>query len=118
VSARRAAAAAALLLLAACDPPGKGPRAERGYRRAEPVIQALAAYRAAHGAFPDSLAELVPAHLSAGALAVPRAPRESYPLQYRRTGAGYELTFRYAGPGMNECTWRVPPGEWECGGYV
>lgn len=34
---------ATMLLLPACDPPGKGPKAERGYRRADPVIRALAA---------------------------------------------------------------------------
>jgi hypothetical protein len=108
---------AAMLVLPACDPPGKGPRAERGYRRADPVIRALAAYRDAHGSYPAALAELVPRYLPAQALAVPRREQEAYPLAYTRTATGYELSFRYAGPGMNECTYRVPPGAWECGGY-
>lgn len=109
--------ALAMLLLPACDPPGKGPKAERGYRRADPVISALAAYRDAHGSYPAALAELVPRYLPAQALAVPRREQEAYPLEYTRTANGYELSFRYVGPGMNECTHRVPPGAWECEGY-
>src|SRR3954470_14831973 len=43
------------IAFAACDPPGKGPKAERGYRRSAPVIAALDRYRAEHGQYPDSL---------------------------------------------------------------
>ena len=106
--------AAALLLLAACTPPGKGPRAERGYRAAEPVIQALERYRTERGAYPDSLPQLVPAFLASAALAEPNA---GHPLRYERTADGYALTFRYTGPGMNECTWTPTSRRWDCSGY-
>lgn len=104
------------LLLGGCTPPGKGPAAERGYRRSAPVIAALERYRAQHGAYPDSLAALVPGFLADSALRVPDRERERYPLGYRRTVDGYELTFRYAGPGMNTCTY-TPAARWKCGGY-
>jgi hypothetical protein len=93
----RGAAFGALLVGAWCDAPGEGPKAERGYRRAAPVIAALARFRADHGQYPDSLPQLVPAYLPAAALAVADAPQERYPLGYRRATDQYELSFRYAG---------------------
>jgi len=103
---------------AACgDPPGKGPKAERGYRRSEPVIAALERYRAERGSFPDSLPMLVPRYLPASALRVPAAPGENRPLAYRRIDPGYELTFTYFGPGVNECVYVSIDGKWKCGGH-
>ena len=116
-AARRAAAVGALLAAAACDAPGEGPKAERGYRRAEPVIGALGRFRTDRGAYPDSLPQLVPAYLPAAALAIPDRPQERYPLGYRRVAGHYELTFRYAGPGMNECAYRSATAAWACRGY-
>lgn len=104
------------LTVAACDPPGKGPRAERGYRRSAPVIAALEQYRAARGEYPDSLRMLVPRYLSESALRVPDGAGERYPLEYGRTAEGFALTFRYAGPGMNECTYTAEARGWRCGG--
>lgn len=108
-------APAALLLLAACPKPGEGPKAERGYRRAAPVIQALARYHASRGDYPDSLGLLAPRWIAASALAAPVQPE--YPFEYTHTYQGYLLTFRYTGPGMNECTYSQPPGTWKCGGH-
>lgn len=102
------------LLLLACTPPGKGPRAERGYRFATPVINALDRHFQAHAAYPDSLPQLIPAYLPASAL---RAPQEGYPFEYRRTPDGYALTFRYTGPGMNKCTWTPVRRSWHCSGH-
>lgn len=114
---RRPGTALAALILAACPAPGEGPKAERGYERARPVIQALAAYRAERGAYPDSLAQLVPGFLDAGALATPDAPQERYPLEYARQDTSYVLTFRYTGPGMNYCRYQPAAARWQCGGY-
>jgi hypothetical protein len=47
---------------------------------------------------------------------VPDRPQERYPLGYRRAGGEYELSFRYAGPGMNECTYRSAAAAWRCHG--
>jgi hypothetical protein len=102
------------LLLLACTPPGRGPRAARGYRLAAPVIDALERHHQAHGAYPDSLPRLVPAFLPDSAL---RGPQTGYPLEYRRTPDGYELTFRYTGPGMNHCTWTPRTRVWDSGGH-
>lgn len=107
-------AAAALAVLTACPPPGKGPRAERGYRLAAPVIDALERYHQAHGVYPDSLPQLVPAFLPSSAL---RAPVPGHPFRYGRAPDGYTLTFRYVGPGMNECTWTPVSRSWNCSGY-
>ena len=113
----RGAAFGALLLGARCDAPGEGPKADRGYRRAAPVIAALAHFHADQGQYPDSLPQLVPAYLAAAALAVPDAPQEHYPLGYRRATDQYALSFRYAGPGMNECTYHSAAAAWGCRGY-
>jgi hypothetical protein len=104
------------LLLGACTPPGKGPAARRGYERSAPVIAALEQYRARRGVYPDSLSALVPGFLPDSALRVPDGDRERYPLRYRRTADGYELAFRYTGPGMNTCTY-TPAARWKCSGY-
>ena len=102
--------------LAACDPPGKGPKAERGYRRSAPVIAALDRYHAEHGQYPDSLRMLVPGFLPDSALRLPEREPERYPLEYGRTREGYDLTFRYTGPGMNDCTWHADTRKWACSG--
>jgi hypothetical protein len=114
---RRPLAAAALLTLAlsACDRPGKGRRAEAEYRRSEPVLEALERFHAARGAYPGRLEELVPAFLTAGALA---APAGAEPLEYGRLrDDAFLLTFRYSGPGRNECTWTSATPRWRCRGY-
>jgi hypothetical protein len=100
-----------------CDATGEGPKAERGYSRARPVIDALAQYRHAHGSYPDSLADLVPAFLPARALALPERDQEMYPLEYEPTDSVYVLSFRYVGPGMNVCRYASASGQWRCSGH-
>ena len=112
-----AAAMLAIAFLTGCWPaPGKGAKAERGYRRAEPVIAALERHRQQTGSYPDSLAQLAPRWLPPSALVPPAREQERYPLEYARTDGGYHLGFRYAGPGMNECEYWQPPGKWQCRG--
>jgi hypothetical protein len=110
----------ALLLpfaITACDDPGEGPKAARGYARAAPVINALETFRRLLRRYPDSLTDLVPVFLPATALAVPTGPQEHYPLQYRTDSGEFTLTFRYVGPGMNECSFSTPARKWNCSGY-
>jgi hypothetical protein len=114
---RLAVAVGALRAAVGCDAPGEEPKAERGYRRAEPVLGALARFRADRGLYPESLLRLVPEYLSAAALAIPDRRQERYPLGYRRVAEQCELSFRYAGPGMNECTYRSATAAWDCRGY-
>ncbi len=102
--------------LLACTSPGEGAKAERGYQRSDPVIAALAEFHEDRGQYPDSLTELVPDYLRADALETPSAPQENYPLEYRRLDHSYELSFRYAGPGMNRCTYS-PLSDWQCRGW-
>ena len=52
-----------------------------------PVVFALAAYRADHGAYPADLAAPVPEYLPA----IPRDPFSDGPLRYKRDAAGYLL---------------------------
>jgi hypothetical protein len=118
---RRALPAVAALWMAiafaACDPPGKGPKAERGYRRSAPVIAALDRYRAEHGQYPDSLRMLVLRFLPDSALRLPEREQERYPLEYHRTPGGYDLSFQYTGPGMSECGWSAETRKWACRGH-
>lgn len=107
----------ALAVTACLTAPGAGPKAERGYARAVPIVAALEAYRAAHGAYPDSLPTLVPAYLAPAALDVPSRTQERYPWQYQRDSLGFRLEFRYSGPGMNQCVWTSATRAWRCHGY-
>jgi hypothetical protein len=52
-----------------------------------PVVFALAAYRADHGAYPAELAALGPKYLPA----IPEDPFSGAPIRYKREGAGYML---------------------------
>lgn len=104
-----------LLMLLSCRSPGHGPKAERGYRRAEPVIAALEVFARDSGAYPRSLEALVPAYLDRKALALPSEVQEAYPFDYTVADSTYRLSFRYVGPGMNKCTFH-PLIEWACTG--
>ena len=110
----------ALLTLAgtACwgPAPGQGDKAERGYRRAEPIIAALDSFRNTRHTYPHSLAGLVPRWLPGSALAPPRRSQENYPWVYTRSDTAYSLEFRYVGPGMNECVYTVPHRRWSFAG--
>ena len=92
-------------------PPGIGPTADAGYRACAPLIEALAAYQTRQGGYPEALAGLVPDFLAE----VPPPPAH-IEIDYHRTGTSYQLQFRYAGPGMNICTY-TPEAGWDCHGY-
>jgi hypothetical protein len=109
----RLAATCRLLLVCvatlACPPPGKGPKAERGYAEAQPVIDALIAFHRANNAYPAILSQLVPAYLDSMSL--------TSATQYRKLESDdYEVSFRYAGPGMNTCVYRASARKWSCSG--
>ena len=103
-------------LLLACslvpteEPPGVGAKAERGYAACEPIITALEQVRAETGEYPAALEELVPEYLAS----IPRTVNDQ-PLEYAKTPAGFSLTFRYLGPGMNWCVY-TPADGWDCSG--
>ncbi len=93
------------------EPPGVGEKAEKGYAASKPVIAALEKYRNDHGAYPESLTELVPDYL-------PAAPTKTEDLDffYSSTGDSYQFSFYYIGPGMNSCTFTPESKEWDCSG--
>jgi len=92
------------------EPPGVGERAELRYAACAPIIDALEQYRAAKGAYPNSVADLVPEYL-------PELPGKvnDYGIAYLRTEESYNLEFYYLGPGMNRCAY-TPEDEWQCSG--
>jgi hypothetical protein len=99
-------------------PPGTGAKSEVTRRRAVPVLAALAEYRRTSGLYPEDLSALTPALLADTTLpAIKRLV--GYPLEYMPTTdrRGFELRFRYGGPGMNSCAWRDSSGSWTCSGY-
>lgn len=106
-----------LVGISACEKPGEGPKAERGFARGHVVIAALDSFHRARAHYPDSLTQLLPAFIDSVALATPAHPQEHYPWSYTRKGDTYELQFRYVGPGMNECTYRSVARDWKCRGY-
>jgi hypothetical protein len=104
-------------LVVGCFPaPGHGAKAGHGYRRAAPVIVALAAYRRDSAKYPIALADLVRHYLPAQVLALPEQLQEEYPLKYHVDSTGYVLEFRYTGPGMNRCDYSSKKAAWECSG--
>lgn len=108
---------AACLWAAGCSPPGKGAKAEAGYRDAAPVIAALKQYHDRHNGYPAALRELVPDYLSESAWRTSEGKPASDFFEYKIIGASYELKFSYTGPGMNHCFYRPEAARWECFGY-
>lgn len=92
------------------EPPGVGEKAEKGYAACAPVIAALENYKESNGAYPNSLAELVPDYISA----VPTEVND-IPITYEKVDESYTLSFGYTGPGMNRCTYS-PEENWHCSG--
>ena len=92
-------------------PPGEGPKAEAGYKACAPIIDALESYKAEHNSYPETLDALVPDFLPDLSVTT-----EDFVFDYRIKGASYEIVFRYAGPGMNICTY-TPEIGWDCIGY-
>jgi hypothetical protein len=108
---------ACCVVTAACEHPGEGAKAERGYARGKIVIAAIDSFQRARGDWPDSLPELLPDFADSSALVVPSAPQERYPFEFGHEGDGYRLTFTYVGPGMNHCTYASDTKNWDCHGY-
>jgi hypothetical protein len=97
---------------AAVEPPGQGAKAELGYQACAPIIAALGRYHDANGAYPQTLAELVPDYLPS----VPGVVNDQ-PIQYSRTDESYSLSFGYVGPGLNTCTYSPDQEQgWRCSG--
>ena len=97
-------------LIATPEPPGVGEKAEKGYTACDPIIAALEQFHADKGAYPESLAELVPDFIAS----VPAEVNDE-PISYSKTGESYSLAFHYIGPGMNTCTY-TPKDKWHCSG--
>ena len=103
-----------LLYLGMCAmPAGAGRCAADGYRRADPILRALEKYRTRFATYPDSLQQLVPTFLSASALA---GPESTHPFHLSRVADAFVLSFKYVGPGMNECQYPSKTKKWTCGG--
>lgn len=92
-------------------PPGVGPKADQGYQACAPIIAALEQHHAQAGTYPATLAALVPTYLSKIDYTV-----GDVNIDYRTIEPGYQLIFRYTGPGMNICTY-TPDTGWKCTGY-
>lgn len=104
-----------LLYLGMCSvPAGAGRLAADGYRRADPILRALEEYHTRFATYPDSLQQLVPTLLSASDLA---GPESTHPFQLGRVGTVFVLSFKYVGPGMNECKYPSQTKKWTCSGY-
>lgn len=117
--ARIAAALLMQLLLTGCPAPGQGAKAEQWYRRAEPIIGAIERFKKEQGSYPASLAAL-PADWLPQKSAHDERPSITYGFHYVLRDGAFELTFGYAGPGVNRCTYHSATLEgkpWRCSGY-
>lgn len=111
--------AAICLALAACDNPGEGPRFETGRQQAEPVIEAIHAYRDEHGRYPARLDDLVPKFYSKRFLD-DHTPGRPIPFFYQTNPDGsFLFEFVYSYPGRNRCGYVLnsDPVKWECWGH-
>ena len=100
-----------VLTLLGCDEPGMGPKAEKGYRACNPIVEALARFYADKKAYPVSLYALVPAYLPSFETKV-----NDYPIRYEQSTKSFKLRFSYEGPGMNNCDF-TPEIHWHCEGH-
>lgn len=82
-----------------------------------PVIDALERYYDAHGTYPATLDDLVPAHLAPGALHAPERSPLVQPFEYEPTARRYILRLREAPPGVSGCEFASVPRRWYCSGY-
>lgn len=114
---RKLAAGGGSLVLAAALALVIGPLAQRAQQeasqqRGDALCRALESYRQAEGAYPQTLAELVPT-FTAGLPTTCMGLFRSFPFRYRTEvgGAGYLLWFDAAG--FNQCE-RGRSGLWRC----
>lgn len=105
------------LSLFCCEKPGKGKKAELGFRRSKTIILALSKYNNTHQSYPKSLSDLVPEFLTKEQLKPPLFPKQKFPFRYRIIKKEYTLSFRYYGPGMNICTYSSKSKKWQSHGY-
>jgi hypothetical protein len=89
-------------------PPGEGPKAERLFKEAAPIIDALEQYRSERGSYPKMIGELIPRYLH-------EMPSETF--SYAPENESYILAFRYEGPGINSCVFSPGKG-WHCTGLI
>jgi hypothetical protein len=104
-------------LITACifgPAPGKGGKADRGYRLSAPVIEALTQFRKDSAYYPDSLSHLAPRYLPAAALEPPQGwTAQNWP-RYQSKGTSFVLSFWYSGPGSNTCYYSSQASVWQC----
>lgn len=93
--------------LARKEKPGMGPKARSGKAAAQPVINAIEAYRTAHNMYPADLDDLRSENSS-----LPRRI-DGHGIDYDRHGATYEVSFSYTTPLPVHCTYT--PSHWKCG---
>lgn len=106
---------ALLLVVTACGSGWSASSVEKGRQIGDEIVDALHAYKADHGRFPETLDALVPSHLSV----IPPAPTGDPNWTYRRrTFGGYEaeqeafqLSFGAVG-GYPCCVTSGRRGEW------
>lgn len=104
-------------------PPGKGRKAETGFRAAAPIIAALNSYQAQRERYPAKLQQLVPRYIPSEADLW--LTSERYPVfndlvrgfEYTRDGDAFTLRFQYSGPGMNDCVYDSRSKKWKSSGY-
>ena len=98
----------------------KHPVAQSGFDHCEPVIQAIERFRADTGGYPTRLSALVPTYL--GALPSTPEPTSSkapviHDVFYRKTSAGFLLSFRFLTCSANVCEYQPRLG-WSCRGNM
>jgi hypothetical protein len=106
-----------VLCSAGCFAPGTGAKAEAWFKKAEPIVIALAQHHAKHNRYPATLGELVPEYLSEQAWRRSDGTQLGDGFSYVPLGQSYELKFTYAGPGTNKCLYRPDASKWECFGH-
>ena len=106
-----------VLGIASCSAPGKGRKAEEGFKNAEPIIAALKSYHERRNRYPATLQELVPEYLAERAWRRSEAATLGDVFAYQQVGQSYELKFTYTGPGINNCIYQPEASKWECFGH-
>ena len=111
------------LALMACAAPGKGTKAEEGFRICNKIIAAIEKFKTDRGNHPTKLSELVDTYIET-------IPEEihGYPIEYLSgenaysDKAGkkqpYSLGFSYVNYAKNICFYEPLNKKWNCHGYM
>ena len=111
---------ATVFCITSCESPGEGKKAESGKTLGKQVVVALESFKKERGHYPEKLTDLYPLYIASPLKEAGQANAEGVSFYYGPQEDGtYMLSFRYFGPGINNCrlSFASKAEKWDCDGY-